>query len=378
MNELEKIREWGLLPSTRREISLLTFSIIARSYVFLLQKEIGFSYRGIGAIGNREYFQSLINNQETEKEMSKVISSLNLEKVFERAQDLFTYSQLLRRRSISEEASEKAFNIIVHSYLNYLVSLGIYNCFWRYLGNSTKNKLLSEKEIKTISSQRDQVAAVYMEMEKELGLITENVGKKNNFNGKLLLSSTFNEIQEYLAKNKFDLPVNELGKRKKRYFYLCSKEEEKVITNSRTIDRINRELFSKKENVTSLKGATAHPGRVKGIVYNRLKNKKKMPEGAVLVTSMTHPNDVPLIGKCSAIVTDEGGILCHAAIIAREMNKPCIIGTKIGTKVLKEGSLVEVNATEGTVKLIKNGPHPRSIPQIISRKRIPLRNRNKL
>jgi len=49
-------------------------------------------------------------------------------------------------------------------------------------------------------------------------------------------------------------------------------------------------------------------------------------------------------------VTDEGGVTCHAAIIAREMNKPCIIGTKVATKVLKDGDMVEVDGDEGIIR----------------------------
>ncbi|UZE94344.1 MAG: hypothetical protein IB618_02445 [Candidatus Pacearchaeota archaeon] len=61
-----------------------------------------------------------------------------------------------------------------------------------------------------------------------------------------------------------------------------------------------------------------------------------------------------LTGKAGAIVTDEGGIICHAAIISREFGVPCIIGTKIATKVLKEGELVEVDADNGVIKRLEN------------------------
>ena len=56
--------------------------------------------------------------------------------------------------------------------------------------------------------------------------------------------------------------------------------------------------------------------------------------------------------KASAIITDEGGLSCHAAIVARELGIPCIIGTKIATKVLKDGDRVEVDADKGIVKKI--------------------------
>lgn len=74
--------------------------------------------------------------------------------------------------------------------------------------------------------------------------------------------------------------------------------------------------------------------------------------GDVLVTTMTHPEFLLLMKKASAIVTDEGGITCHAAIVARELGKPCIIGTKFATQVLKDGDMVEVDADSGVVRVI--------------------------
>jgi pyruvate,water dikinase len=68
---------------------------------------------------------------------------------------------------------------------------------------------------------------------------------------------------------------------------------------------------------------------------------------------MTTPEFVPLIKLAKAIITNVGGITCHAAIVSREMNKPCIIGTKIATKVLKDGDLVEVDANRGVIKILK-------------------------
>ena len=59
-----------------------------------------------------------------------------------------------------------------------------------------------------------------------------------------------------------------------------------------------------------------------------------------------------LMKKAAAFVTDGGGILCHAAIMARELKKPCVIGTKIATQVLKDGDLVEVDADKGIVRKI--------------------------
>ena len=68
---------------------------------------------------------------------------------------------------------------------------------------------------------------------------------------------------------------------------------------------------------------------------------------------MTRPEFVPLMRKAKAIITDEGGITCHAAIISRELKILCIIGTKTATRLLKDGDLVEVDANTGVVKILK-------------------------
>jgi len=68
---------------------------------------------------------------------------------------------------------------------------------------------------------------------------------------------------------------------------------------------------------------------------------------------MTRPEFLPAMKKSVAVVTDEGGLTCHAAIVSRELGIPCIIGTKIATKVLKTGDLVEVNANHGVVRVMK-------------------------
>ena len=65
---------------------------------------------------------------------------------------------------------------------------------------------------------------------------------------------------------------------------------------------------------------------------------------------MTNPNMIFIINKAKAIVTDEGGVTCHAAIISRELGKHCIVSTKLATKALKDEDLIEVDAVSGVVK----------------------------
>lgn len=103
--------------------------------------------------------------------------------------------------------------------------------------------------------------------------------------------------------------------------------------------------------VTEIKGTPVSKGKAKGVVrlLERAQQADEMQEGEILVTSMTSPEFIVAMRKSSAIITDEGGLTSHAAIVSRELKKPCIVGTRIATKVLKNGDIVQVDAKKGTV-----------------------------
>lgn len=107
--------------------------------------------------------------------------------------------------------------------------------------------------------------------------------------------------------------------------------------------------------VDDFRGLTASMGKARGRVkiLHSAKEVNKVEQGDILVAVMTRPDYVPAMKRAAAIITDEGGVTCHAAIISRELGIPCIIGTKIATKVLKDGMEVEVNANHSWVKIIK-------------------------
>jgi len=105
-----------------------------------------------------------------------------------------------------------------------------------------------------------------------------------------------------------------------------------------------------------IKGIPINKGIVKGEVrvINQTTQLKDIPKRKIIVTAMTKPDMTPFLKKSIAIITDEGGILCHTANVAREFGIIAVIGTKNATKVLKSGDLVEVNANKGTVKKCKS------------------------
>jgi pyruvate,water dikinase len=100
-----------------------------------------------------------------------------------------------------------------------------------------------------------------------------------------------------------------------------------------------------------VKGIGASPGVASGKVkiIMDLEEIGKIEDGDILVTKMTTPDMVPAMKRASAIVTSDGGLTCHAAIISRELGTPCVVGTKNATRVLKDNMIVTVDGEKGVV-----------------------------
>lgn len=122
----------------------------------------------------------------------------------------------------------------------------------------------------------------------------------------------------------------------------------KIYWNADKIENINHEYSG------IIKGNIASKGFAEGVVklVANAKDVEKVNKGDILVAKMTTPDMVMAMERAGAIVTDEGGVLCHAAIVSREFGIPCIIGTKNATKVLKDGDFVKVDAINGIVEKI--------------------------
>ena len=118
---------------------------------------------------------------------------------------------------------------------------------------------------------------------------------------------------------------------------------------------LNIKYFDDSTSSEIIKGNTAYPGYVYGKlrIVKSSKDLHSLNNGEILVVAQTNPDYLPAMKRCAAIITDEGGITCHAAIVARELKKPCIIGTKVATQVLHDGDLVEVDADNGVVRVIE-------------------------
>lgn len=103
--------------------------------------------------------------------------------------------------------------------------------------------------------------------------------------------------------------------------------------------------------VVLLEGQGASPGVASGrvVIVRDVKDTSDVKDGDILVTKMTNPDMVPAMRRVSAIVTDEGGMTCHAAIVSRELGTPAVVGTKKATKLLKDGQIVTVDGEKGII-----------------------------
>jgi len=186
--------------------------------------------------------------------------------------------------------------------------------------------------------------------------ILDYISNKTKISKESLYFLSKDELIDFLINNK--KPSESELKKRKNGFIFCKKGI--VLINNKPIKKVFADLgYDYKTIDTSdlkeLKGSIACKGIVMGKVRVIMSKSKilSIKSKEILVSSMTTPEYLPAMKKASAFITDEGGITCHAAIVARELGIPCIIGTKIATKVLKDGDLVEVDANKGVVKILK-------------------------
>lgn len=217
----------------------------------------------------------------------------------------------------------------------------------------------------------------YVLNKKDLSIVNENIAQKNLMviKSKDGVGTQEVKISEYLGFDKTkssSLSREELLclgesalKIEAMYNYpqdiewaVDSETKELYILQTRPITTLKGENNSmandKKDSqklVVLAKGLAASPGVSTGKVkiIKDIKEIERIEEGDVIVTVMTNPDMVPVMRKASAVVTDEGGRTCHAAIVSRELGIPCIVGAQRASIDLKEGDMVTVDATRGVV-----------------------------
>ncbi len=182
--------------------------------------------------------------------------------------------------------------------------------------------------------------------------LIKEVAKRLNLTPKQVKFATVEELVSALQNEQ--IPVAEINLRL-GYCVITASDHVEIYTGKKAAElaRFIVEPIAAAEE-KEVRGSPAFPGKAIGLakIIAHVGHMSKFHKGDVLISPATNPNLLPIMKIASAIVTDEGGITCHAAIVSRELKIPCIIGTKIATKWLKDGDKVEVDAVKGTVRKI--------------------------
>lgn len=175
-----------------------------------------------------------------------------------------------------------------------------------------------------------------------------------------LLSYSYNDLINLYKNKKVQRKI--VKQRQEAYLIYTDKKKIKFISGQKAKDFI-KGVISKEKYSSAFSGRIANKGKVIAkakVIKMALSNYSKvskiideMKQGQVLVVETTEPAIIVACKKASAIVTNQGGMMSHAAIVSRELNIPCIVGTNIATDVIKDGDLVEVDANNGIVKILK-------------------------
>jgi len=189
----------------------------------------------------------------------------------------------------------------------------------------------------------------------------KEIARRLNWDHKTSYCLLDEEIKDYLLNGRTPDEVR-IRSRKKLAVMIFSAEKhtEKIFfgPEAEEIDVLVFDVMKRNTAGQSLRGMVACKGNCMKLTgeVSIIRNTRTddFKEGAILVASMTRPEFVPLMKKAKAIITDEGGITSHAAIVSRELNIPCIIGTKTATTILKSGDLVELDIANGKINIINN------------------------
>lgn len=204
-----------------------------------------------------------------------------------------------------------------------------------FLDQETLGKLLP-----CFQDARKYSEVVYSRTEQFFRSLTAAIALKENYNAQALTCLTQNELENYIE-HRILPPEDKLKMRFETSAILLEQGCVRFFTGS-DVTKLEKKLFS--NNETQIKGIVAFNGTVKGtcrIIHDPFKE-HVFNKGDILVTGMTRPEFTPFMEKAGGIITDAGGLLCHAAITSREMKIPCVVGTEKATRVFKNGEMIEI------------------------------------
>ncbi len=214
------------------------------------------------------------------------------------------------------------------------------------------SELITTIELLALLSNFRDARKSYQQMSAEsLKKIAQQFSIRTGLPLKTIENFFYWEIENIFNKPKQSL-LTEAENRYLGAFYIFNKDVFKYKAYSgKRGNKMQQSVQDSINKKNKLQGGTAYPGIVRGkvkIIKGR-KDFKKLEPGDILVAPNTRPEFVPLMKIAGAIVSAEGGVTSHAAIVSRELKKPCIVGVQSALSSLKDGDLVEVDATKGII-----------------------------
>ncbi|MBI5002589.1 hypothetical protein HZC31_04340 [Candidatus Woesearchaeota archaeon] len=359
MTSIKTLKKIDWILHLERKSNIFYVSIFYKAYSTLMEQETGFRFR-------KElcwYKDGFATTYRSDAEMKAVVTHF-LKIIKEKNPKLQEWIKkgkqyqkreetLMKRFSEKNIKFKKQYREIIdemeHIFL-YLTCIPWYVLYAMEQGMTEEEQRRYEKIRKEFQAFRKKtrraLQPVIEEIWKQAAEITKRADSKD------YAYCTTEEVREIFEKQK---DVQEISKRKNGcWWYFDEREKAIFLYDEKIKEKLNIVENSVKEQ-TEVQGRSACAGIVQGrvCIINAVDDMDKFQEGDIIVSINTNPTLLPVLEKCKAIVTNEGGLICHAAIIAREIKKPCIIGTKIATKILKDGDLVEVDAEKGIVRKIQ-------------------------
>jgi len=200
---------------------------------------------------------------------------------------------------------------------------------------------------RTYRTEKSYEALFYLEKFLSKLELEFNLGKHD------LSYYSFKEIEQLLTQQRYLEPAL-IDERKSGYATLLHDSQISIKTGHELEQLIALRYSKNHRHRKVVHGMVVSRGHAQGPVKIVMDASLQdmVEDGDILVAPMTTPDYLPALRKAAAFVTDEGGMTCHAAIVARELKKPCVIGTKNATEVFSNGDLVDVDAILGTIKIV--------------------------
>lgn len=350
-----KIKDFKKITFWTRELRLPLFwlpKIVKDDTLVFYKKSIVHLYH----LNNKEekaaeegykYFSNNKNVASYEKKIKKIIQGIR---------EIVVQHKRIQLSKFTDDELRKRFISIIDFLTTYTE---IYTkteeiCLLKFEANPNKYEKLTKKLGEMRFALRKEGEPLFYIL---LGLFLKDIARRYNAKVNDLFFYDYKEIINLFKGKKVNNRFIE--ERKKGYALILLGEKETLLTGNE-FKELFTEVVISTTRTDHIEGKVAMKGKAKGRVRVISHNKKnitkevaRFKKGEILVTEMTRPSTILACRKASAIITDEGGITSHAAIIARELKIPCIISTKIATQILKTGDIVEVDADHGIIRILK-------------------------